>query len=104
MQANEEAEEPACVRGEKPSDAEIRAHNLKHLPFRSWCPHCVRGKAVAGIHRRKEQDRESAIPIVSIDYAFLKSKKTKSGDGGEQEDKERNEEESDDGTGSTESD
>jgi len=48
--ANEEAEEPVCVRGElKPSDAEIRAHNLTHLPFRSWCPHCVRGK---------EQDRE----------------------------------------------
>jgi len=57
--ANEEAEEPVCVRGElKPSDAEIRAHNLTHLPFRSWCPHCVRGKAVAGVHRRKEQDRE----------------------------------------------
>eukprot|EP00971_Amphidinium_carterae_P209657 4159003-Amphidinium_carterae.1 len=29
----------------RPSKAEVEAHNLTHLPYRSWCPHCVRAKA-----------------------------------------------------------
>ena len=24
-----------------PSKAEVEHHNLTHLPYRSWCPHCV---------------------------------------------------------------
>ena len=28
------------------SKEEFDAHQLTHLPFRSWCNHCVRGKAV----------------------------------------------------------
>ena len=27
-----------------PTTAEVEAHNVSHLPFRSWCPHCVRGR------------------------------------------------------------
>ena len=27
------------------------AHQLTHLPFRSWCDHCVEGKAVDDAHR-----------------------------------------------------
>ena len=26
-----------------PSKAEAEAHNVSHLPFRSWCSACVRG-------------------------------------------------------------
>ena len=26
-----------------PSRAEVLEHRLTHRPFRSWCPHCVRG-------------------------------------------------------------
>ena len=29
------------------SKEEFDAHQLTHLPFRSWCDHCVRGKAVS---------------------------------------------------------
>ena len=29
----------------KPSQEEVDAHMLTHLLFRSWCPHCVRGKS-----------------------------------------------------------
>ena len=29
----------AC--GEKPSAAEVEAHERSHIPFRSWCKHCV---------------------------------------------------------------
>jgi hypothetical protein len=28
-----------------PSAEEFRNHQLTHLPFASWCPHCVPGKA-----------------------------------------------------------
>ena len=28
----------------KPTDEERREHELTHLPFRSWCRHCVRGR------------------------------------------------------------
>lgn len=27
----------------KPSQAEVDLHELHHLPYRNWCPHCVRG-------------------------------------------------------------
>eukprot|EP00973_Karenia_brevis_P093377 12417059-Karenia_brevis.AAC.1 len=27
-----------------PTYKEWRAHMLTHLPYRSWCAHCVRGK------------------------------------------------------------
>ena len=27
-----------------PSEAEVANHNLTHLPYRNWCPICVKGK------------------------------------------------------------
>ena len=33
------------------SKEEFDAHQLTHHPFRSWCDHCVRGKAVDDAHR-----------------------------------------------------
>ena len=28
----------------QPSEAEVEQHELTHLPFRSWCRHCVHDK------------------------------------------------------------
>ena len=28
----------------KPSPEEVEEHNKLHLPYRSWCRHCVRGR------------------------------------------------------------
>ena len=39
--------------------------------FRSWCAHCVRGKAKANKHSITGGSEASDIPIVSFDYAFL---------------------------------
>ena len=33
------------------SKEEFHAHQLTHIPFRSWCDHCVRGTAVDDAHR-----------------------------------------------------
>ena len=29
---------------EMPSKEELEAHNASHVPYRSWCPHCVKDK------------------------------------------------------------
>ena len=40
----------------KPSNDEVDEHMLTHLPFRSWCPHCVRGKSKGKPHKRKDEE------------------------------------------------
>ena len=55
----------------EPSSEEIEAHMLTHLPYRSWCPHCVRGKGKSMAHRRMEAELSHSVPHVSMDYSFL---------------------------------
>ena len=62
----------------RPSKEEVELHNLTHLPYRSWCPHCVKGKAKRRHHRRKENNRVSGVPVISVDYMWLTGKE---GDG-----------------------
>ena len=40
---------------EGPSQREIEDHMANHIPFRSWCPFCVAGKAVSGPHHSKTE-------------------------------------------------
>ena len=53
-----------------PSQREVEAHNLTHVPYRNWCPHCVRARGRDLDHRRSLQD-ERKIPEFSFDYCFL---------------------------------
>ena len=55
-----------------PSAEEVETHNLTHLPYRSWCPHCVRGKGKTMDHRRA--GRPKMIPELHVDYCFMGSK------------------------------
>ena len=51
----EEAREPQILRDPgTPTPAEVEKHNATHLPFRSWCPACVEGKARDKPHRQRE--------------------------------------------------
>ena len=50
-----------------PSRQEALEHNCTHIPFRSWCPHCVRGKAKSDHHRAGEGLGVSETPVVSFD-------------------------------------
>eukprot|EP00973_Karenia_brevis_P032750 4520451-Karenia_brevis.AAC.1 len=56
-----------------PTPEEYRIHRLTHLPYRSWCPHCVRGKKRNPSHRttHKEGDNKRGIPVISMDYTFI---------------------------------
>ena len=51
-----------------PSKAEVDAHNLTHLPYRSWCTHCVRGRGKESAHTMTK--RESDMHEFHFDWAF----------------------------------
>ena len=55
-----------------PAAEEIDAHNLTHLSYRSWCPHCVSGKGKTMDHRRAGRDK--LVPEIHVDYCFMGSK------------------------------
>ena len=72
----EESEEVRSVRApvipDTPSREQVLLHRLTHRPFRSWCPHCVRGKGRADPHRRSRQkDEDPDIPKLASDYFFI---------------------------------
>ena len=54
-----------------PMKAEIADHYLLHLHYRSWCKHCVVGKARATQHRRNYREEESLGVTLHADYAFM---------------------------------
>ena len=70
-----EAEEEAAPRDslptpELPSQSEIDDHNIDHCPYRSWCRHCVEGRAREMAHRLQDQSSRR-ISTVSFDYLFV---------------------------------
>ena len=52
-----------------PNCAEVEEHEKTHLPFRSWCRHCVRGKGKQAQHRRMTQ--QEVGPEWHMDFAFM---------------------------------
>ena len=57
-----------------PSEAEVEAYNVSHLPFRSSCSACVRGRGLSLGHRRIDAKTKEAekIPTISVDYGFFR--------------------------------
>ena len=52
----------------QPSQSEIDDHNIDHWPYRSWCEHCVAGRAIGEPH---VPGPASQIPVVAFDYLFI---------------------------------
>ena len=52
-----------------PSAKEIAIHNLTHLPYRSWCRHCVAARRPNSQHRTLHSQRST--PLLVADYCFL---------------------------------
>jgi len=54
------------------SKEEVSMHMVNHIPFRSWCSHCVKGKSSGNQHGRRRRDEgEARQPVVSIDYMCM---------------------------------
>ena len=63
----------------QPSKQEWDDHMRARVPFRRWCPYCVRGKCKSAIHKknaRASDEGEPEVPKYSWDYM---GKKTKGG-------------------------
>ena len=79
--ADEDKTEGRCPRipvdPGRPTKREIEEHNATHWPFRSWCPHCVRGRACSSPHPRpgggveKDALTETGVATISLDYCFV---------------------------------
>ena len=52
----------------KPSAEEVRRHMISHVPYRSWCEHCVRGKAKDNPHVRvcREEWETEAVHVPQV--------------------------------------
>ena len=71
--ANEEGENPRLLRDPGlPSRKDREEHDVTHIPYRSWCSHCVRGSGRDAQSRTiKGEMAHSDVPRVHLDYCFF---------------------------------
>ena len=63
---------PAILRRpHEPTQAEIDEHMCCHIPYRNWCPHCVRGRGRNAAHKALAAEQGHAIDTHAMDYCFL---------------------------------
>ena len=52
----------------QPSKHERIHHKLLHMPYRTWCSHCVKGRGMATQHRRIFREDKRGVKQITIDY------------------------------------
>ena len=52
----------------RPTPHMVADHQVAHIPFRSWCPACVRGRTRKSCHYDRKWPDDVQLPVVSIDY------------------------------------
>ena len=51
-----------------PSEKEVQEHYLSgHMPYRSWCHHCVRGRGREMDHLKRKGEEEKGLPEYHLD-------------------------------------
>ena len=70
-QAQESQDPLALPDPGKPTAQEVEAHNITHLPHRSWCPVCVKARARDRPHRPQRGPGEKEVPEIVFDYCFM---------------------------------
>ena len=52
-----------------PSKEDVQSHFATHLPYRSWCPVCIKAKLKEDWHFRiKVEKKQEGLLIISMDY------------------------------------
>ena len=69
----------------EPTQQEWDDHIKTHVPFRAWCPHCVRGRDRNAPHPVVHRDAD-ALPVISFDYCDLGNREMPEVEDGEQDD------------------
>ena len=59
----------------QPTARQVAEHRVSHMPFRTWCKHCILGRGRGTPHRRGPG---SALPVIGVDYFFMTVKGVKS--------------------------
>ena len=51
---------------DRPDKETVDKHNLTHIPYRAWCPHCVRGRGVSNAYKTRagRTGNQAKIPVV----------------------------------------
>ncbi|MCP2504859.1 MAG: hypothetical protein NLN65_06160 [Candidatus Poseidoniaceae archaeon] len=71
----EEADAPKVhSRVYTPSPEEFNKHCATHLPYRNWCPICVKAKRKNPSHRKTDAGQHKHVPVLSMDYMFMNEK------------------------------
>ena len=55
-----------------PTAAQVAAHNITHLPYRSWCPDCVAARRPNSQHRSSSSESQRVDPLLVADYCFVR--------------------------------
>ena len=55
----------------EPSRLQRERHEMCHLPFASWCKHCVMARSLSSQHRTKKHSDAKEVPVVSGDFCFM---------------------------------
>ena len=85
---NQEGEEKrrskARAAPEEPSEKDREEHEMTHLPYQAWCPHCVAGKAPNEAHRKQEAEEDKMIDEgkvlrIGIDFWFMTDEENEKG-------------------------
>ena len=58
----------------KPTKEKIEQHEATHAQYRSWCPHCVKGRGQSSPHKAIKDRDPDALPEVSMDFYFAGEK------------------------------
>ena len=78
--AEEEVQASVTRRAPKgPTQEEREKHEATHLPFREWCPHCIRGRGRNKPHKKKAdgEEEEHRVSRISMDPFFMSQEEEK---------------------------
>ena len=65
---------PRCVPSPKtPAPDVVARHNLTHLPYCAWCPHCVAARRANNPHFKREESFRRMVPLLVLDYCFVRN-------------------------------
>ena len=71
MEDGEQPRAKPLMAPRSPTKEEWEKHSVSHIPFRSWCPHCVAGRGLERRHHRGSGADQDNQPYVSLDYGYL---------------------------------
>ena len=64
-------EETPINRPRNPSEPTPEEKEKHYLPYRSWCPECVKARGREDPHRSQKQSKDEDLPRKSMDYATV---------------------------------